>query len=124
MKVLESLFRVESMGVVPHDGEVSIRATLSPRRDSAVYRGHFPGQPVTPGVLMIAAVVELLETATNQRFRLLNVKNIKYLSMMTPDEVEGCAVEATMMPDGMATATYCKGDVTYAKMKLQLLPKE
>lgn len=124
MKVLESLFKVESMEVSPQGDAVGIRATLAPRRDSAVYRGHFPEQPITPGVLMIAAVVELLESATSSRLRLQQVKNVKYLSMMTPDDVEGSIVEATLLPDGMATATYSKGDTTFSKMKLLLLPKE
>ena len=48
------------------------------------------------------------------------MKNIKYLSLMTPDDVEGCTLEAKMDADGILSATYKKDDAIFAKMKLLL----
>ena len=120
MKVLEELIKVERAAWETVDGDLRVAATLAARRDSAVYRGHFPGQPVTPGVLMLQAVVELLSQASGKQLTLKKVNNVKYLAMMGPDDIDGATLAATLTPDNVATATYTNGDKTYAKIKLTL----
>lgn len=118
MKVLEELIKVERAAFENVDGNLRVAATLAARRDSAVYRGHFPSQPVTPGVLMLQAVVELTAQAAGKELKLKKVNNVKYLSMMGPDEIDGCTLAATLTPEGTITATYTKDNTTYAKIKL------
>ena len=120
MKVLEQIIKVERAAWEQTDSGLCVAATLSARRDSIVYSSHFPGRPVTPGVCMIGAVVELLSQATGRTLQIAKVNNIKYLSMMTPDDIDGATLAATLAPDNSATATYTKGDTVYAKMKLSL----
>lgn len=120
MKVLEELFKVERAAWEQTEGGIRMAATLTARRDSEVYAGHFPAKPVTPGVCMIGAVVELLQQAAGRPLALQRVANIKYLAMMGPDEIDGCTVAATLTDEGTATATYTKDGTTYAKMKLNL----
>ena len=120
MKVLEELIKVERAAWESVDGDLRVAATLAARRDSAVYRGHFPSQPVTPGVLMLQAVVELLSQASGKQLTLKKVNNVKYLAMMGPDDIDGATLAATLTPDNVATATYTNGDKTYAKIKLTL----
>lgn len=122
MKVLEEIIKVERAAWEHTDGILRVAATLSARRDSKVYAAHFPGKPITPGVCMIGAVVELLSQAAGQALSLVKVNNIKYISMMTPDDIDGATLAATL--DGnTATATYINGDTIYAKMKLTLNTK-
>ena len=120
MRVLESLFKIYSLETDIQEDVTHVRATLAPHRESEVYQGHFPGHPITPGVMMIEGVIEVLEKATSKKLRLRSAKNIKYLAMMSPNEVEGCAIEATLTPEGAVYATYAKGETIYAKMKLSL----
>ena len=122
MKILEELIHVDRAAFETVDGTLRVAATLSPHRDSAVYRGHFPGQPVTPGVLMLQAVTELLSQAAGRPLALKKVINVKYLAMMGPDDIDGATLAATLTPDLIATAAYTKDDKTYAKMKLTLEP--
>lgn len=119
MKVLDEIISVERAAWEHTDGALRVAATLKARRDSTVYAGHFPSKPVTPGVCMIGAVVELLAQATAQPLRLAKVNNTKYLAMMTPDDIDGATLAATISGD-TATASYTKGDTVYAKMKLTL----
>lgn len=120
MKVLEELIKVERAAFENIDDSLRVAATLSARRDSAVYSGHFPDHPVTPGVLMIQAVVELLSQATGKHLKLQKVNNVKYLAMMGPDDIDDCTLAATITPDNVASAAYTKADKTYAKIKLTL----
>lgn len=118
MKVLEELIQVERAAFETVEGNLRVAANLVARRDSVVYRGHFPGKPVTPGVCMIQAVVELLSQASGKELSLKKVNNVKYLAMMEPDDIDGATLAATLTPDGVVTAAYTKGDTTYAKMKM------
>lgn len=120
MKVLEQLIRVGQAAWKEENGIIRVEATLAANRDCEVYRGHFPGYPVTPGVLMLGAVAEILSRATGHTLEIARVGNVKYLSMMSPDDIDGCTLQATLSPDGNAVASYTKGSTTYAKIKLTL----
>lgn len=119
MKVLEEIINVQRAAWENTDAGLRVAATLAPRRDSIVYKAHFPDKPITPGVCMIGAVVELLSQASGKALQLAKVNNIKYLSMMSPDDVEGATLAATLNGD-TTTATFTKDDTVYAKMKLTL----
>ena len=54
MLVLKDYYKVES--VVRSDGEAVYTVSLNP--DCEVYRGHFPGSPVSPGVCNIQMIRE------------------------------------------------------------------
>ena len=49
-----------------------------------VYQGHFPGNPVMPGVCQVQMVKELVEKALGQSLRLTASDNIKFLSAINP----------------------------------------
>lgn len=121
MKVLEEIINIQRCAWETTDDGLRVAATLAARRDSAVYKGHFPGKPITPGVCMIGAVIEMLSQATGSNLCLAKANNIKYLSMMSPDDVDGATLAATLNGN-TATATYTKGDTIYAKMKLTVQP--
>jgi len=59
-------------------------AVLKINPDHEIFRGHFPGQPVVPGVCMMQIVKELLETATNRSLRLHTGLDLKFLSVIDP----------------------------------------
>ena len=50
-----------------------------------IYKGHFPGQPVVPGVCMMEIVKELLQQQVGKILLLHNAGNIKFLQLITPD---------------------------------------
>jgi 3-hydroxyacyl-[acyl-carrier-protein] dehydratase len=51
----------------------------------AIFKGHFPGQPVVPGVCMMEIVKELLEGVTGKPLMLRSSQNVKFLRLTTPD---------------------------------------
>lgn len=49
-----------------------------------IFQGHFPGNPVVPGVCMIQIVRELLEEALQYKLMIREGDNIKFLSVINP----------------------------------------
>lgn len=52
----------------------------------SIFKGHFPGQPVLPGVCMMQIIKELLEIAFHKPMKLLKASELKFLSMISPME--------------------------------------
>jgi 3-hydroxyacyl-[acyl-carrier-protein] dehydratase len=57
---------------------------LNPRHP--VYTGHFPGNPVTPGVCQVQIIKELTSAAVNMGLVIHRSDNIKFLSMILPSD--------------------------------------
>lgn len=53
---------------------------------SIIYQAHFPGEPITPGVCVVQMGKELVEDALSKEFRISFVKNVKFLSVLTPKQ--------------------------------------
>lgn len=64
-----------------------ITATLSVKKDHEIFSGHFPGQPVVPGVCMMQMVKEVLENYLDKSLRLTGADNMKFLSVLDPNHV-------------------------------------
>ena len=64
--------------------ENTLSCTLSFNAGHPIFDGHFPGNPIVPGVCTIQIINELLERALGQKLRLANSSNIKFLQLITP----------------------------------------
>ena len=51
-----------------------------------VYKGHFPEQPIVPGVIQVQVLRELLEQALNKKLIIKEVVSAKYLNIIIPDD--------------------------------------
>jgi len=65
------------------DGKVSCRLVFNAAHD--IFKGHFPGNPVVPGVCMMEIVKELLQQEVNKTLILRNTGNVKFLQLITPE---------------------------------------
>jgi 3-hydroxyacyl-[acyl-carrier-protein] dehydratase len=61
-----------------------IGVLLNPLHD--IYKVHFPGNPITPGVCLLQIAMELLNANFKRNLRLKEAKNIKYLKVINPLE--------------------------------------
>lgn len=64
--------------------ENQVLAKISLNPDHEVYEGHFPEQPVVPGVIQLQIVKELLEKAVDQKLTLNEMAFSKFLNMIVP----------------------------------------
>ena len=59
---------------------------LQMRNDHPVYQGHFPGNPITPGVLTLQMVRECLGHLIGQELHYLAIKNCRFVAMVRPGD--------------------------------------
>lgn len=74
------LFTVKELKV--EEGTVS--AAINWYAAHPVFAGHFPGQPVVPGVCMVQLVEEVLEQVLGESLQLKEAANLKFLHVIDP----------------------------------------
>lgn len=65
-------------------GEIVAAFSFSP--DSRVFAGHFPGNPILPGVYQLEALKRIIERVLNCSCRLKKVGSIKFFQPILPDQ--------------------------------------
>lgn len=65
-------------------GAVSARAET--QADSPWFSGHFPGEPILPGIAQLHMAMEALRTATPEGFRLIGVRRVRFKQVIRPEE--------------------------------------
>ncbi|MFP3592391.1 3-hydroxyacyl-ACP dehydratase [Chryseobacterium sp. SIMBA_038] len=61
-------------------------ANINLNKDHDIFNGHFPGNPVTPGVCMMQIVKELTEEFTGTQLFLKSASNVKFMAIINPFE--------------------------------------
>ena len=106
-------------------------ATVRLLPESPVYRGHFPGYPITPGVCLVEIALELMGEMADQvghderkvghdeRVKLVGAKNIKFTSPIIPSE--GTELRFNLGGEGSErTVEILSGETLCAKMSLSV----
>ena len=80
--------------IVANNGSCSARLRFPP--DFIGFQGHFPGNPILPGVCLIEAVLGVLESAYGKSLRLRKIVSAKFREPVRPDQaiVIDCASSA------------------------------
>lgn len=95
---------------------------------SVIYQAHFPGEPITPGVCIVQMGKELVEDALQQELHISYVKNVKFLSILTPTQSTSATFllqKITFSEDGKEVKVQIvvtSGDETKAKLSMVLQP--
>ena len=66
--------------------ETEIWARLFINADHKIFEGHFPNQPVVPGVCMMQMIKEIYEAVTGNATSLVYAAELKFLSVLNPQE--------------------------------------
>ena len=97
-----------------------IKALLVIDRSHDILKGHFPGQPVVPGVCMMHMVREVVEVDKKRKFRIAEADQMKFLSVIDPTQnnrIEA-SIDVQAKENALAiTASLSAGAVTYFKFK-------
>jgi 3-hydroxyacyl-[acyl-carrier-protein] dehydratase len=79
---------------VVNDALLKTTITLNPAHD--IFKGHFPGQPIVPGVCMMQMIKEVLEDHLDKKLQLVKADNIKFLSFIDPNQHKQVGLEIKM----------------------------
>lgn len=58
--------------------------TININENHDVFKGHFPGNPVMPGVCMMQIIKELTEQITKSTLLLKTLTNVKFMALINP----------------------------------------
>lgn len=90
--------------------------------ECVIYKAHFPEQPVTPGVCIIEIAHELLEEHYQCPIQVNVVKNVKFLSVITPLEVQDLTYELVIKEEEEGCiklqASVVANETVYAKISM------
>ncbi len=102
----------------------SVKARISINGDHKILEGHFPGLPIVPGVCMMQIIREIMEVTTSKSLNLVAADNMKFLSVINPDQNNEVDVSVLYTKEGddrfHVNATMFAGTVTFFKLKATL----
>lgn len=78
--LLNAYYRIDSR--VTKDDDTLFSVTLLP--DCEVYKGHFPGNPISPGVCNIQMIKECTELLMGKRLFLTFIDKCRFSAVITP----------------------------------------
>lgn len=103
----------------------ALRAVIKINPGHHIFEGHFPGQPVVPGVCMIQIVKELLATITGEEPLLKGGDMFKFLSILDPTKNDEVNVDIKYEEDNTGQlnvqASLFHQQATYLKLKARFI---
>lgn len=66
--------------------EVDNQTIIKLDKENIIFRVHFEGNPILPGACMIEISRELIERKRNRKLNIKNIKNVKFLQLISPEE--------------------------------------
>jgi 3-hydroxyacyl-[acyl-carrier-protein] dehydratase len=82
--------------------ETLATANITINKNHEIFKGHFPGNPVTPGVCMMQIIKEIAEKVVGHKLMMTSSSNIKFMSIINPEVTPNLELllEITQTNDG------------------------
>lgn len=79
--LLKDFYKLNSLNIA--DNLATAKITIN--KDHEVFKGHFPGNPVTPGVCMMQIIKELTEQIVDKKLFMESSSNVKFMAIINPE---------------------------------------
>ncbi len=118
----DSYFKIVNI----EDGDTTkYSVELNPQHD--VYNGHFPGEPVCPGVCSVQMIRECIEDKLGKKLSLSNLGQVRFTSLITPNANPNLVVSFTASETEEGTykvkADITAGETSFLSLKGELKVK-
>ncbi len=80
--LLKGFYKVNSLDVA----DTVATAHITINKDHEVFKGHFPNNPVTPGVCMMQIIKELTEEVSGKSLFMESASNVKFMAIINPEK--------------------------------------
>ena len=88
--------------MAPYSGQAaSVSRQVSVPADSLWFQGHFPGDPMLPGIAQLHLVMEALKEALGEGIRLAGLKRVRFKRVIRPGEAIAIAAEPVADKPGL-----------------------
>lgn len=82
--ILENFYTVISKEEVAPEGSFVFDILINPAHE--IFKGHFPGNPIMPGVCMMQITKDLVEEITNVKLFMKKCSNVKFMAIINPEK--------------------------------------
>lgn len=93
--LLKDFYRVAGSSGDGNNFKTEIRIN----KDHEIYRGHFPGRPVTPGVILMQLFKEEAERQTGHKLQLQKSVNVKFMAVVDPNLKDSLFLESEIIEE-------------------------
>lgn len=73
-----------------------VKATVLLNASHDVFRGHFPGNPILPGVFIIQILKKIVSDISGKKLLVSKVDSIKYLAFINPKSIKSLIFETVI----------------------------
>ncbi|WP_270088652.1 hypothetical protein [Sphingobacterium sp. SYP-B4668] len=80
--LLTDFYRLDSLTQIDAQKHV---AKIRLNKDNDIFKGHFPDNPVTPGVCMMQIIKEIVEQIVEQTLFMEQSSNVKFMAIINPE---------------------------------------
>ena len=96
------------------------KCQLKMNAQHGLYKVHFPGNPVTPGVCLVQMATEILERKYDKKLQLSEAVNIKFRKTVGPDDEPTFVINKAVFDDDQlkTSVTFEDSEDQYVKMSL------
>lgn len=100
------------------DGTYNCKVKMNPLHN--LYKAHFPGNPVTPGVCLVQMATEILEQKYSKKFLLSEAVNIKFRKTVGPNDEPSFVFTKLVFEENLLKTSVSieDGEDQYVKMSL------
>lgn len=118
MKLINDFFEITSIDSQPD----AIRCQVKLNPEHFIYKAHFPGNPVTPGVCLVQMATEILGQQYQKTLSLSVLKNIKFKKIVRPeDEPVFVFKKVTIEEEQLSTSVSIENDEGEQFVKLSVV---
>jgi len=81
--VLENFYEISSMEGSEDDGLFDFQVRIN--SSHPIFKGHFPDNPVMPGVCMLQIIKEITEEIVHSKLFMQKCANVKFMALINPE---------------------------------------
>lgn len=116
MRLEGNFYNINQIETVENNSYV-VKATLLPNHK--IYEGHFPSQPVVPGVCTLTIIRECIGKILSREVCFKRIKECKYLSALIPEKEIGIVIAITLTDENKIMANVERADNQQKVLKLK-----
>jgi 3-hydroxyacyl-[acyl-carrier-protein] dehydratase len=109
-----------TLSILSNDGQV-FTATVTFDPSHLIFDGHFPGQPVVPGVVLIEIATAFISQLTGKNLVVKEASVIKFLKVVDPRMNRVLLIDCSIVEEGKdgykANLRIYSGEVDFVKFK-------